>query len=36
MNIMKGINAYFRELTNKEIKNKVHREFVGGMWGRIR
>lgn len=32
MNIMKGVNAYFRELSKKEIRNKVHRGFVGGLW----
>lgn len=32
MNIMKGINAYFKDLTNKEITNNTHRGFVGGLW----
>ncbi len=32
MNIMKGVNAYFKDLTNKEIENKAHRDFVGGLW----
>lgn len=35
MNIMKGINAYFRNLSQKEIENKEHRKFVGGMWEEI-
>lgn len=35
MNIMKGINAYFKELTNKEIENDRHRDFVGGLWDEL-
>jgi cyclopropane fatty-acyl-phospholipid synthase-like methyltransferase len=29
---MKGVNAYFKELTNNEIANKTHRAFIGGLW----
>lgn len=32
MNIMKGINAYFKELSDEEIQNKAHRNFIGGLW----
>jgi len=32
---MKGVNAYFKELTDEEIKNKVHRGFVGGLWEEV-
>ncbi len=35
MNIMKGINAYFKELSKEEICNKYHREFVGGLWDEL-
>lgn len=30
--IMKGVNAYFKELSAEEIENKDHRRFVGGLW----
>ena len=30
-----GINNYGRALSSDDIKNKVHRQFVGGMWGDI-
>jgi len=35
MNIAKGVNAYFKELSNKDIKKKVHRAFVGGLWDEL-
>lgn len=35
MNAMKGVNAYFKELSNEQISNKVHREFIGGLWDEL-
>ncbi|MUH73210.1 class I SAM-dependent methyltransferase [Psychrosphaera haliotis] len=35
MNIMEGINSYFRQLSSKDIEEKKHRGFVGGMWDEI-
>lgn len=35
MNKMKGINTYFRELSTKQIEQKVHRNFVGGLWDEL-
>nr|VFK20220.1 MAG: Methyltransferase domain-containing protein [Candidatus Kentron sp. LFY] len=32
---MIGINEYGNELTKKDIENKLHREFVGGLWEEI-
>lgn len=32
MNIMNGINSYVKELTNEDIENNEHRNFVGGLW----
>ena len=32
---MKGINAYFKELSLEEIQERVHRNFVGGLWDEI-
>ncbi len=32
MNSMKGINAYFQQLSAEEIGTKAHRECVGGLW----
>ncbi|WP_110186701.1 class I SAM-dependent methyltransferase [Pokkaliibacter plantistimulans] len=32
---MKGINSYYRELTEDDINNRAHRAFVGGMWEEI-
>jgi hypothetical protein len=34
-NLLKGINAYGRQLTPEEIESNVHRAFVGGMWEEI-
>ncbi len=31
-NPMTGINAYGKELTNEDIDNNIHRNFVGGLW----
>ncbi|MDG4582970.1 MAG: class I SAM-dependent methyltransferase [Candidatus Competibacter sp.] len=35
MSTMNGINAYGKELSNEQIKNKEHRDFVGGLWDEI-
>nr|VFJ72947.1 MAG: Methyltransferase domain-containing protein [Candidatus Kentron sp. FW] len=35
MDIMKGVNAYFKELSKEEIRTKAHREFVGGLWDEL-
>ncbi len=35
MNKMIGINSYFKELSDREINDKVHRDFVGGLWDEI-
>lgn len=35
MNTMKGVNAYFKELSSEEIGKKVHRGFVGGLWDEL-
>jgi len=35
MNIMKGTNAYFKQLTKKDFKIKKHRGFIGGMWDEL-
>jgi cyclopropane fatty-acyl-phospholipid synthase-like methyltransferase len=32
---MKGVNAYFKELSNEEISKKVHRRFIGGLWDEL-
>lgn len=32
---MKGINDYFKNLTDKQIENKEHRDFVGGLWEEV-
>jgi hypothetical protein len=32
---MKGINAYWQQLSEEDIAAGKHREFVGGMWGDI-
>jgi len=30
-NTMRGVNAYGKELTKKDIDNKLHRNIVGGL-----
>ncbi|WP_201092534.1 class I SAM-dependent methyltransferase [Thiocystis minor] len=35
MSTMKGVNAYFRQLSDEEIKHQAHREFVGGLWDEL-
>ncbi|MCF7970792.1 MAG: class I SAM-dependent methyltransferase [Methylococcaceae bacterium] len=35
MNIMKGVNSYGNNLSDDQIKNKAHRNFVGGLWDEI-
>jgi cyclopropane fatty-acyl-phospholipid synthase-like methyltransferase len=35
MNTMKGVNAYFKELSSEEISNTAHRGFVGGLWDKV-
>ena len=35
MNTMKGVNAYFKELSSEEIGKKVHRGFIGGLWDEL-
>jgi len=35
MNIMKGINTYAKDLSPEQIKKKVHRDFIGGMWDEL-
>lgn len=35
MDKMKGINTYFRELSEDEIRQKVHRGFIGGFWEEV-
>lgn len=35
MATMKGINAYYRQLSSAEIEEKAHREFVGGLWNEL-
>lgn len=32
---MKGVNAYFKELSSEEISNKAHRRLVGGSWDKL-
>jgi cyclopropane fatty-acyl-phospholipid synthase-like methyltransferase len=32
VNMMKGVNTYFKELSSEEISKKAHRDFVGGLW----
>jgi len=32
MNTMKGVNAYSKQLSDEEIRKKVHRRFSGGFW----
>ena len=34
-NLMLGINSYGKELTKEDISNKVHRDFVGGLWSEL-
>lgn len=34
-NSMLGINGYWKELTKEDIANKVHRDFVGGLWSNL-
>jgi cyclopropane fatty-acyl-phospholipid synthase-like methyltransferase len=32
---MKGVNAYFKEFSKEEIRKKMHRNFVGGLWDEL-
>lgn len=34
-NTMRGVNTYGKELTKKDIDNKLHRNIVGGLWGEL-
>lgn len=34
-NSMRSINAYGNELTTDDINKKIHRDFVGGLWGEL-
>ncbi len=34
-NLMMGVNSYGKELTKEDIDNKIHRNFVGGLWEEI-
>jgi hypothetical protein len=35
MSKIQGINSYYKELSLDDIKNKVHRNFVGGHWEKL-
>jgi hypothetical protein len=35
MNTMKGVNAYSKELSSEEIRNKEHRALFGGLWDEL-
>jgi 2-polyprenyl-3-methyl-5-hydroxy-6-metoxy-1,4-benzoquinol methylase len=34
-NSMRGINSYGKELSHKDIQQRKHRKFVGGLWEQI-
>lgn len=34
-NSMREVNSYGKELTKEDIDNKIHRNFVGGLWEEI-
>jgi hypothetical protein len=35
MSVMKDVNSYCIELSDEQISDKTHRDFVGGMWGEL-